>query len=319
LTSPEVIGVDLGGTRLRTGVVDDKQRIRHESHERSAGRSEEEILDAIEAELREAREARPGVAAAGLGIPCTIDQERGVAVGAVNLPIANVPIRDEMRRRLEMPVYIDNDANCAALAEHRFGAARGTANAVMLTVGTGIGGGLILGGELYRGSVGAGAELGHLVTDYDGPRCQGTCPNYGCVEVLSSGTQIGLEGRDAAEKSPKSALGRAVEAGEYSGGETVTRVALEGDETARQVLTDVGRRLGAALSSLANIFNPDVIVIGGGASAAGDLLLDPARGELRARALPPMNETPVRRAELEDDAGVIGAATMAWIEREAGR
>ena len=241
-----------------------------------------------------------------------------MAIIAVNLDIADLPIRDPLSRGLGLPIFVDNDANVAALAEHRFGAARGARNAVMLTVGTGIGGGLIIDGRLYRGSTGAGAELGHTVIDADGPRCQGNCPNRGCVEALASGTAIAREGLAAAKDAPDSALGRALARGDVLDGRRVTDAALAGDQTAREVLALIGRRLGVALSSLANVFEPDVIVIGGGASRAGDLLLDPARAELWDRALPPMNRTPVAAAELGADAGLIGAATMAMVELEEG-
>jgi glucokinase len=318
LSPVEAIGVDLGGTKMLVGVVDSERRIVHRSTAPSHGLRQDELLETLERELRMARQARPDVAAAGLGIPCTIDRQRGVAIVAVNLDIANVPIRDLMTERLGLPVFVDNDANVAILAEHRFGAARGTRNAVMLTIGTGIGGGLIIDGQLYRGSTGAGAELGHTVIEADGPPCQGNCPNRGCVEALASGTAIAREGLAAAEGAPDSALGRALADGVELDGKEVTDAALAGDETARGVLDLIGRRLGVAFSSLANIFDPDVIVIGGGASRAGELLAGPAREELASRALPPMNGTPVATAELGSDAGLIGAATMALVELDGG-
>ncbi|HYX78210.1 MAG TPA: ROK family protein [Solirubrobacterales bacterium] len=314
----EAIGVDLGGTKMLVGVVDSDRRVLYRETAPSIGLAQDRLLEALERELRAAREARPDVAAAGLGIPCTVDRERGMAIIAVNLDIADLPIRDLLSRGLGLPIFVDNDANVAALAEHRFGAARGARNAVMLTVGTGIGGGLIIDGRLYRGSTGAGAELGHTVIDADGPRCQGNCPNRGCVEALASGTAIAREGLAAAKDAPDSALGRALARGDVLDGRRVTDAALAGDQTAREVLALIGRRLGVALSSLANVFEPDVIVIGGGASRAGDLLLDPARAELWDRALPPMNRTPVAAAELGADAGLIGAATMAMVELEEG-
>jgi glucokinase len=317
VTPRETIGIDLGGTKMLAGVVDEEQRVLHEDRERSTGLSEDELIEELAEEIEQARAARPNALAAGLGIPCTIDQERGMAIAAVNLPIANVPIRDLMNERAGIPVYIDNDANVAAFAEFLFGAARGARNAVLLTLGTGIGGGLIIEGNIYRGSIGAGAELGHMVVDKDGPPCQGNCPNRGCIEAIASGTALGREGRAAAEREPDSALGRALAAGEEIVGSTVTGAAADGDEVARQVVATIGRNLGVALASLANIFNPDVIVIGGGVSAAGDLLLGPAREELRSRALRPMNETPVKVAELGGDAGMIGAAAMALAELDA--
>jgi glucokinase len=315
---PTAVGVDLGGTKLAVGVVDAERRIHHREVRRSAGLSTEELLAELEDALRAALVAHPEARAVGLGIPCRIDRERGVAIGAVNLPLEDVPIRDRLSERLGLPVALDNDGNAAALAEQRFGAARGADNVVLLTIGTGIGGGLVLGGEVYRGSIGAGAELGHVVIDMDGPRCQGSCPNYGCVEALASGTAMGREGRAAAERHPDSALGRRLAAGEEVDGAAVTAAAREGDDVARDVLALIGRRLGVALASLANIFEPDVIVVGGGAMAAGELLLEPAREELRRRALRPMDRTPVVAAELGPDAGMIGAATMALEEAGAG-
>jgi glucokinase len=311
------LGADLGGTKMAVGVIDEQQNILHRGTEPTFGRDLDGLLDELESELREGIAACPEVGAVGLGIPSTIDRERGVAITSVNLPIVDVPIRDLVAERLDLPVYVDNDANCAALAEHRFGAAKGTTNALMLTIGTGIGGGIIIGGEVYRGSTGAGAELGHVVIDENGPPCQGNCPNRGCVEVFASGTALGREGRARAEANPDSAIGRALAAGEEIDGRRVTAEALDGDQVAIDAVATIGRHLGVALSSLANIFGPDVIVIGGGVSAAGELLLGPAREELGWRALPPMNETPVALAALGPDAGMIGAATMALDEHRA--
>ena len=310
------LGADLGGTKMAVGVVDEAQNVLYRATESTFGRSLDELLDELESELREGLEEHPDVVGVGIGVPCTLDRERGYAISAVNLPIVDVPFRDLVAERIGLPTSLDNDANLAALAEHRFGAAKGATNAIMLTIGTGIGGGLILNGELYRGTTGAGAELGHVVIDQAGPPCQGNCPNRGCVETLASGTALGREGRLAAEAHPDSALGRALAAGEEIDGRKVTEIAIGGDGIAVEVVATIGRRLGVALSSLANIFDPDVIVIGGGASAAGELLLGPARGELQARALPPMNRTSVVAAALGPESGMIGAATMALAESE---
>jgi glucokinase len=308
------IGADLGGTKLLVGAVDADRRVLHRGQEPSHGQTGEEVLATLEAELREALEACPDAVAAGVGIPATIDHGRGVAINAVNLPIVDVPIRDRLGESLGIPVFVDNDANVAAFAEHVYGAGRGSRDMVMLTIGTGVGGGLVLDGRIYRGSLGAGAELGHFPIEIDGPPCQGSCPNRGCLETMASGTALGREGRAAGERDPDSPLGRLVAAGEEVSGRAVTEAAMAGDPGAREVVALVGRRLGVGLSGYANVFNPDLIVIGGGASAAGDLLLDPAREELRSRALPPMNETPVAIAEMGPDAGMIGAAAMALAE-----
>jgi glucokinase len=318
MSSTAVIGVDLGGTKMLVGVVDEGSNVAWKNREPSTGQSEDALVDLLEREVKEAVEACPdaGVAAVGLGIPATINQEKGLAVSAVNLPIDNLPIRELARARTGLPTFLDNDGNVAALAEHLYGAARGADDMVLLTIGTGVGGGLILGGEVYRGATGAGAELGHVVIDMDGPRCQGNCPGYGCVETLASGTALGREGREAAERNPDSALGKMAADGREIDGRAITEAALGGDRVAIDVFELIGSRLGVALTSFANIFEPEVFVIGGGVIAAGDLLLEPARTVMRERALPPMKRIPVVAAELGPDAGMIGAAAMARIELE---
>ena len=299
---------------MAVGVVDSTQRVLHRGTEPTTGLTLDELLAALEREVRESLEKCPAAGALGVGIPSTIDRERGVAVTSVNLPIADVPIRDLIAARVGLPVAIDNDANVAALAEHRFGAGKGTRNMVLLTVGTGIGGGLVIDGRLYRGSTGAGVEFGHMVIDENGPACPGNCPNRGCVEAFVSGRALGREGALAAIDEPESALGRAAASGREIDGRVVTEAAIDGDPVAIRVFTEVGRHLGTALTSYANIFEPDAIVIGGGVIAAGELLLGPARQTVRDRALPPMNETPVVAAALGPEAGMIGAAEMALEE-----
>ncbi|HEV7563606.1 MAG TPA: ROK family protein [Solirubrobacterales bacterium] len=317
MSAGETIGVDLGGTKMLVGVLDGTETL-WESREASTGQSEDELVELLVREVCEARDARPGARAVGLGIPATIDHARGVAVSAVNLPLENLAIRDLVEERVGLPVFVDNDANVAALAEFLYGAAQGMPDIVMLTVGTGIGGGLILGGEVYRGSTGAGAELGHTVIQADGPPCQGNCPNHGCVEALASGTALGREGKAAAESAPDSVIGRLLAEGRTIDGKAVTEAAIGGDETSIAVFDLIGSRLGVACSSFANIFQPNAIVVGGGVIAAGDLLLEPARREIRERALNPMNETPILEATLGNDAGMIGAAALARVELERG-
>jgi glucokinase len=308
----ETIGVDLGGTKMLIGVLSEAGTDPlYEQREASTGQTEDELVELLVREVEEARDAHPNVEAVGLGIPATIDHDEGIAVSAVNLPLADLAIRDIVSERVGLPVFVDNDGNVAAYAEYLYGAAQGMPHMVMLTVGTGIGGGLVLGGEIYRGSTGAGAELGHVVIQVDGPPCQGNCPNHGCVEALASGTALGREGRAAAESSPDSALGKVLaESGEVDG-KVVTECALAGDEVAISVFDLIGGRLGVACSSFANVFQPNAIVVGGGVIAAGDLLLEPARREVRDRALNPMNRTPILEATLGNDAGMIGAAAMA--------
>jgi glucokinase len=313
--STETIGVDLGGTKVQVGVLAGVETL-WESREGSREQDQDELVELLVREINAAREARPNAAAVGLGIPATINQARGEAVAAVNLPLVELPIRDLIAERVGIPVFLDNDGNVAALAEFEYGAARGKPTMVMLTIGTGIGGGLILGGQIFRGATGAGAELGHVVIQADGPPCQGNCPNHGCVESLASGTALGREGLAAAESAPDSAIGKLFAEGVEIDGLAVTEAALAGDETSIGVFDLIGSRLGVACASFANIFEPEAIVIGGGVIAAGDLLLDPARKEVRERALRPMNETPILGATLGNDAGMIGAAALARTELE---
>ncbi len=302
---------------MLVGVVGEGMEVLHRNVAASHGRTREGVIDLLERELRAAISARPAISAIGLGVPCTIDRSRGVCVNSVHLPLAEVPIRDLIEERLGLPVSLDNDANLHALAEHRHGAARGATNVVLLTLGTGIGGGLIINGQPFRGSTGAGAELGHMVVNEDGPRCHGGCPNRGCIEAYASGTAIAREALAAAEADPHSTLAHALEGGSMLDGRAVTAAARAGDAAAIAILDNVGRHLGVALSGLANAFDPDVIVIGGGVMAAGELLLGPAREELRRRALPPQNEVPLVAAALGPDAGMVGAATLA-LEEFAG-
>ena len=307
-----MIGIDAGGTKLLGGVVDESLSVRERVHRFWRGETRDEALDVFADAVAEARSAVPDVAAVGFGIPAVMDAVRGVSEYSVHLPLEGVRFGDVMAERLGLPVFVDNDANLALLGEARAGAARGSSHAVMLTLGTGIGGGLLLGGRLYRGARGGGAELGHMVVDVDGPPCQGGCPNRGCLEALCSGSAIGREGAAAAAAEPSSPLGRAFAEGREVTGALVTELAWDGCEVARGVLDAVGRRLGAGVASLVNAFEPEVVVIGGGAVAAGELLLGPAREVALATALPGLRDgVRVVAAELGPEAGVVGAGVLA--------
>jgi glucokinase len=309
-----VIGVDLGGTKLLAGAVDDRMRVHHRAQRSVAGLDQSALLDTTLDAVREVRESTDAeIAAVGFGIPALIDQRAGIAVIAVHLPLADLAFRDVMTERIGLPVFVDNDGNATALAEHRSGAARGAREAVILTVGTGIGGGLIIRDEVYRGSIGAGAELGHVVIEMDGPRCNGNCPNRGCVEALASGTALRREARRIAGERPDSGLGRALAAGRELAGPLVTELAHDGDQAAIDTIALVGRRLGVAIANYVNIFNPEVVVVGGGVIAAGDLLLAPARKVVAERALPPSRDVVrIVAARYGVEAGMIGAAALAF-------
>jgi len=315
------IGVDMGGSKLLAGAVDSELSVHHRVQRTLTGLDQAGLLDIAVDAVEEACALSGGdVEAVGFGIPSLIDQRTGRAVIAVNLPLKDVFFAEVMTERLGLPVFVDNDANMAALAEHRAGAALGCGEAVMLTIGTGIGGGLILGGELYRGGVGAAAELGHMVIELDGPPCQGNCPNHGCMEAMASGTALAREAARIAGERPGSGLAKALADGRALAGPVVTELAYDGDEAAIAVLELIGTRLGVGIASLVNIFNPEVVVIGGGVMAAGDLLLDPARATVAARALPPSrDEVRIVTAQFGVEAGMVGAAAMAYDAIAAAR
>jgi glucokinase len=307
-----VIGMDTGGTKLLGGVVDESLAVRDRVRRLWKEGGRREVLDMMVDAVEEARAAAPDATAVGFGIPGLVDPATGEVGFSTHLPLAGLRFRDLMQERLGLPVFVENDSNLAVLAEQRAGAARGALDVAMLTLGTGIGGGLILGGRLYRGAHGGAAELGHMVVDMNGPPCQGNCPGRGCLEVMASGTAIGREGAAAAEREPDSALGREARAGREVTGALVTELAHDGCEVARAVLTLVGERLGVGIVSIVNALNPEVVVIGGGAMAGGELLLAPARHVVGELALPPSRrQVRIVPAQFADEAGMVGAAVMA--------
>jgi glucokinase len=271
------------------------------------------VLDALEEITRELIEAAEApVAAVGMGIPSLMDRARGVARWTNHLDLVDVAVGDLLAERLDLPVTVDNDANVAMLAEHHSGAARGAAHAVMLTIGTGIGGASVVGGRLVRGAHGTAGEWGHIVVDLDGPPCPGNCPSRGCLEAVASGTALAVEGERAAAADRTSQLAREAAEGRVITGALVTELAHDGDAAARGAVEVVGRRLGIGLASIANALDPEVIVVGGGVIAAGELLLGPAREELAARALPPVAASVrVEPARYGAESGMLGAAVLA--------
>jgi glucokinase len=307
-----VIGIDAGGTKLLGGVVDEGLVVHHRVHRTWRGGDRAETLDIFVEAVEEVRVAAPDVEAVGFGIPALVEWDLGVSRWSTHLPLAGLPFRDLMSERLGLPVVVDNDANAALLAESRAGAARDSAHAVLVALGTGIGSGLLLDGQIYRGSRGLGAEIGHMVVDLHGPDCQGACPGRGCLEVMASGSAIGREGIAAGRREPASALGRRLADGREITGGIVTELAHDGDEAARSVLAEIGRRLGYGLVGVVNVFNPEVIVIGDGAIAAGELLLEPARAVVMERALSPAREAVrIVPAHFGDESGMLGAALLA--------
>jgi glucokinase len=303
VSATHAIGIDLGGTKILAGVVTREGEVLRR-HERATPATQDELLAELDQAIAELRD--DSVGAIGLGIPAPIDQRRGRVFAAVNTPIAGIDLRDRMRDRHGLPVGLDNDANCACIAEWLAGAARGVSDVVMLTVGTGLGGGVIANGRPFRGATGAGVELGHVVIVHDGRPCQGRCTGRGHLEAYVTGL--------AATERAQEAFGPAADA------HRLVRLANEGDETARAILCDIGRHLGSGMGSFANVFEPQLIVIGGGFGMAAWEYLIPSADEVLAReALQPMrDEVRVVRAELGTAAGLIGAAFVAFEALDEG-
>ncbi|HEY4237701.1 MAG TPA: ROK family protein [Gaiellaceae bacterium] len=292
------IGVDLGGTKILAGIVArDGTVVRR--HERPTPQdSQEHVLAELEAAVAELLDE--SVAAVGFGSPSPIDQENGVVVRCVNLPLENAPLRDRMHERFEVPIGLDNDANAAAIGEWRAGAGRGEDDLVMLTLGTGVGGGVISGGKPFRGRNGEGVELGHVVIVHGGRPCQGACTGRGHLEAYVSG--------NAATAAARETFGPSADA------HRLVRLANEGDAEATKLLEEVAGYLGSAIGSFVNVFAPQLVVLGGGFGvAAFDYLRGPAEAVARREALEPMRgSVRLAKAELGTAAGLIGAAFVAF-------
>ena len=294
MAPPLVIGVDVGGTKILAGAVDREGRVQRRQEIATPSSSEPEVLAALEGAVRAV--LSDGVAALGIGVPSHLRRGTGGILHATNLPLTDVDLGDWAHDRFGLPAGVENDGNAAALAEHRLGAGRGTSTLVMLTLGTGVGGGLILDGRLYRGW----AEVGHMVVVADGPPCPGACHGRGHLEALASGS--------AADAAARELWGP--EADSY----VLVARARAGDGAARARLTQLGRHLGAGIGSLVNLFDPDLVVVGGGfGDGAGELVLEPAREAAREEALTPADRTlAIVPAALGEEAGLVGAALVAF-------
>jgi glucokinase len=311
-----VIGVDVGGTKILAGLVDRAGKVERTVVHPTPSESQERVLEAIAAAVGELVDDR--VVAVGFGVPSQIDQRRGTLGRAVNIPLAEIPFRDVMSERLGLPVALDNDANVATFAEWACGAGRGTQTMAMLTLGTGVGGGLIVNGMLYRGFTGGAGELGHMTINFDGPPCQGTCPGRGHLEAYASGTAAERLARQVASERPDGDLGRAAAAGKEVDAKLAVELAAEAAGDAREVIGRVGSRLGVGIASYVNIFNPEVVVLGGGFARAGRFLLEPARKVVAETALAPArDQVRIELAVLGVEAGLIGAGLVGFETADA--
>src|SRR3989449_2738605 len=310
------IGVDAGGTKVEALLVDvvGGGRILDRRLAQTPATDAEATTRTIVALARELMGERNDVAALGVGAAGMVDRS-GVMRFAPNVAWREVPLAEKIRSGVGLPTLVDNDANVAAWGEFRFGAGRGSADMLLVTVGTGIGGGIVAGGKLFRGGHGFAGEIGHIIVEPNGPLCG--CGNLGCWEQVASGRAIGRLGREAAQEHPESLIV------ELSGGEAsavtglaVTAAAMKGDPVAVRILAEVGRRLGEGIAGLVNILDPDMVVVGGGVIEAGELILEPARRAFLDSVEAPEHrpEVPLVAAMMGNDAGAVGAADLAWLE-----
>ncbi len=315
-----ILGVDLGSTKILTAVVDAEGKMLSRDHSITAAAKGQDyvihaILESAGRSLEQAGMSAAEISAIGVGAPGISNPETGILFTSPHLPgWKNVPLRDIVQKALGKKTFMINDANAAALGELRFGAARGARNFIYITVSTGIGGGIVIDGKIYGGAIGIAGEVGHMTINDKGPLCK--CGNRGCWEMLASGTALAREAREHIEKGGKTSIL------EYAGGdigavkaEAVQKAAQAGDVLAKEIIAQTAYYLGVGLANLVNIFNPEMIVIGGGLSNMGDMLLEPAYMTARERAFKESyGAVRFARAELGRNSGVMGAVAFALEE-----
>lgn len=308
-----VVGVDLGGTQIRACLADKDGNILREIRQPTRAKEGlqpvlQRIKDTIAQVLHDVTEA--DVLAIGVGSPGPLDPRSGVVIAPPNLPgWRDVPLRDILSQEFGLPVYVNNDANAAALAEQRFGAGRGCSDIVYLTISTGIGGGIVCCGQLLLGAHGLAGEPGHATVEPAGPRCN--CGNVGCLEVMAAGPAIARHALELMEQGRRSSLWAAVQDGVELTAEMVGRAAQEGDSVALQAIARAAYYLGIGVLNLIHIFDPERVILGGGVSKLGSLLFDPVCAWVRDHGMTVMQRaTPIVPAALGDQVGLLGA--VAW-------
>ncbi len=319
--SSSVLTVDLGGTQIRVAIVSMRGRIMaKESYPTVAAEGPESVIGRILSAIDGLLEGKSGAASLpdsiSLAAAGAVDYENGIITVSPNLPgWHNIPLRDVVGEKYGLETFLINDASAAALGEYRFGAGKGVDNLIYLTVSTGIGGGIIINGELYTGASGSAGELGHMTIDVNGPAC--SCGNTGCLEVFASGKAMAREAIRRLGNGERSALTEMVGSKIDSiTAEEISTAAQRGDSLALKVVSQAARYLGVGLANLVNIFNPEMIIVGGGVARMGDLLLNPAREVVRERAFPLLTQAVrIVKAKNIDDAGLLGAAAFAFQHR----
>jgi glucokinase len=303
--------IDLGGTNVRAIIayLDGKvvsEDIRLSRASEGLDITVDTMVASLEGACSQADVALEGVRALGIASPGPVDSANGIVPEAPQLVgWKDVPLVNVMSDRLRIPVWLENDANAAALGENRYGAGRDSKNMLYITVSTGVGGGIIIDGDLYRGTRGAAGEMGHVVIDVNGPPCG--CGGHGCLESLASGTAIARRGRDLAGSGDAPALADVASRGGRLSAEIIARTAYDGDEVSRRIFDDVGMYLGVALAGFVNVFNPEAILIGGGVARSADLFVPEAQRVMEERAMrAPLEDVTLGLAELGDRAGSLG-------------
>jgi glucokinase len=317
MTSKTVVGIDLGGTKISTGLVNEQgELVLHDYRETAAEEGPdaviEQMVNAARQVIDHADVDREQVMAVGVGAPGPLDIGAGLVISPPNLPgWDRVPLCERIAEALALPTFLENDANAAALGEHRFGAGRDTTPMIYVTVSTGIGGGLILDGRIYHGASGAAGEVGHQTILPNGPLCG--CGNRGCLEVLASGTAVARVARERARRGVPTRIVELVDGDlEAISARVVAQAAAEGDREAEAILSEALNYLGIGMANVVNMFNPELIVIGGGLTKVGEPLFEAVRRGIIRHALPaPREGVRVTAAELGDHVGVIGAGAVA--------
>jgi len=318
---PYILGIDIGGTKLAVGLVtfagevvfqDRLPTLVHEGPDRIVAR----LIGLCRAVVAQAGLSWSDVAVAGVGCGGPLDPQVGVIKEPPNLPgWVDVPLVRLLREGLQVPVYLDNDANAGALGEHRFGAGRGVENLVYLTVSTGVGGGVIIGGEIYQGENGNAGEIGHMSMRWDGRPCN--CGGHGCLEAYASGTSIAARAREAVLAGEVSILTDLAGSPEAINGEAIEQAVRAGDPLAVRIWDETMEILGAGIANVINIFNPQRVVLGGGITNFDDLLFEPIRRIAFARAIPTLSAVvEIVPAELGANVGILGAAAVAMANLE---
>lgn len=309
------IGVDVGGTKIAVAVVDTEGRMVASSKAATPAGTSEDIIATIEGLIAKLIESAADIGelmGIGLAVAGTIDWKRGMVVQSPNLPFANLRLKSIVESNFGLSTFMDNDGNLAALGEKYYGAGRDAGNIVGLTLGTGIGAGIIIDGCLYRGATGSAAEIGHMVVEATGPRC--SCGSYGCFEEMAAGRAlVRIAKEHAARNDDTLILELAGDDIEAITGPMVTDAAQKNDPLALDIFNEVGFWLGIGINNVINIFNPELVILGGGMAEAGDLVLAPARKVIAERALHPNQDVAeVVLADLGNHAGLLGAAALVF-------